>query len=63
MPIVTLVYVAANLAYFAVISTPEMLSSFAVAVVSLLLKKSTKGFSKSSKAFQFFLGLILDVWE
>lgn len=34
MPVVTLVYVAVNLAYFAVISAPEMLASSAVAVVS-----------------------------
>lgn len=32
MPIVTFIYVAANLAYFAVVSAPEMLASSAVAV-------------------------------
>jgi hypothetical protein len=34
MPIVTLVYVAANLAYFAVVTPEELLSSPALAVVS-----------------------------
>lgn len=40
MPIVTLVYVAANLAYFAVVSAPEMLAFPAVAVVSTLNKRN-----------------------
>ena len=34
MPVVTLVYVAANVAYFSVVSPNEMLASPAVAVVS-----------------------------
>lgn len=34
MPLVTLVYVLANLAYFAVVSENELLASVAVAVVS-----------------------------
>ena len=38
MPIVTLVYVAANLAYFAVIPPSEMLESSAVAVVNITTK-------------------------
>lgn len=32
MPMVTIIYVLVNLAYFAVVSRPEMLSSVAVAV-------------------------------
>jgi len=37
MPIVTVVYVLANMSYLAVVSSNEMLSSPAVAVVSFLL--------------------------
>lgn len=36
MPLVTLVYVIANVAYFAVLSTDEILASRAVAVSILL---------------------------
>jgi len=35
MPLVTGIYVFANLAYFAVVTRSEMLSSLAVAVVSI----------------------------
>jgi hypothetical protein len=41
MPIVTLIYFTANLAYFAVVSAEEMLSSPAVAVVCVWLSKTT----------------------
>ena len=34
MPLITLIYVAANVAYFSVLSAPQMLRSNAVAVVS-----------------------------
>jgi len=37
MPIVTLVYVLANMAYLAVVSPEEMLSSPAVAVVIIIV--------------------------
>lgn len=37
MPLVTLVYVTANLAYFAVVSPHEMETSLAVAVVSFIM--------------------------
>lgn len=37
MPLVTGIYVLVNLAYFAVVDRNEMLSSVAVAVVSLIL--------------------------
>jgi hypothetical protein len=38
MPIVTLIYFTANMAYFAVVSGEEMLSSPAVAMVSIRMK-------------------------
>ena len=36
MPLVTIIYVLVNLAYFAVVTKSEMLESVAVAVVSIL---------------------------
>jgi hypothetical protein len=45
MPIVTLIYFTANLAYFAVVSGEEMLSSPAVAVVSVFNKYNHRDFT------------------
>lgn len=61
MPLVTLVYVLANLAYFAVVSENELLASVAVAVVSTF--RSVNIQNSLDPVITFATSFVLDFWK
>lgn len=62
MPLVTLVYVLANLAYFAVVSENELLASVAVAVVSTQFR-SVNIQNSLDTVIIFATSFVLDFWK